>query len=307
MAVFQGIYPVLYAFFDDQDRLDRAAMARQVDHCIAQGAHGLTVLGLVTEVHKMDVNERLALVEMVGSLIGGRVRYAVTVGEPSLRGQIDFARAARRFGADFVILQPPAVKGTSEADVIRFFGTVAEAVDIPAAVQNNPVNLDVSLSVAGLVALNRQHPGISLLKGEGFSIDIARVIEQSGGAYTVFGGHGGIEFPALLRAGGKGLIPAPDFLAAQVRLFNLWQSGTSAALAEAEAIHRQLLPAIVFMSRSVPGMLCYGKRLFARQAGIETVHDRAPAMIPTEFGLAELGRFAADIAAVTSPATEAAA
>ena len=63
------------------------------------------------------------------------------------------------------------------------------------------MNLDVSLSVESLVELNRRHPNITLLKGEGNAIDIARVIEASSGCYRVFGGHGGIEFPALLRSG----------------------------------------------------------------------------------------------------------
>lgn len=288
-----GIYPVLYAFFGNDGRLDREAMARQVDYVIEAGAHGITVLGLVTEVHKMDVNERLHLTEMVGDLIRGRVPYAVTIGEPSLPGQIAFAKSAAAAGANWVILQPPAVKGTSQADLIRFFGGVADAVDIDVAVQNNPVNLDVSMSVAGLLDLNRQHPNISILKGEGYSIDIARVIEGSGGAYQVFGGHGGIEFPSLLRAGGKGLIPAPDFVHAQVRFWELWQSGKTKA---AEDVHREILPAIVFMSRTVPGMLCYGKRLLAAQAGIDIATERAPAMIPTDFGLAEMRRHAEEIA-----------
>lgn len=293
---WQGIYPILYAFFDSDDRLDLAAMERQVDYCIATGAHGIAVLGLVTEVHKMDVNERLALVEAVGSMIAGRVPYAVTIGEPGISGQIAFAQAAARAGASWVILQPPAIKGLSEPDLIQFFGAVADAVDIDVAVQNNPVNLDVSLSVQGLVALNQLHPNIAILKGEGYSVDIARAIEGSGGAFRVFGGHGGLEFPALLRAGGAGLIPAPDFLAAQVALFELWQQGTPEARDRAEEIHSRLLPAIVFMSRSVPGMLCYGKRLFAEAAGIDIHHERAPALQPTPFGLAELRRHADAIA-----------
>lgn len=298
MTNWSGIYPILYAFWDGRGRLDEAAMRAQIEHCIATGAHGIAVLGLVTEVHKMDVNERLHLVDMVGSMIAGRVPYAVTVGEPSLQGQIAFSKAAAKAGADWVILQPPPIKGTSQADLIHFFGAVAEALDIDVAVQNNPVNLDVSLSTAGLVALNRAHPNISILKGEGFSVDIASAIEGSDRAYQVFGGHGGIEFPALLRAGGKGLIPAPDFLAAHVAMFELWQAGHHA---QAQAIHRQILPAIVFMSRSVPAMLCYGKRLVAGQIGVEYVHDRAPALQPTAFGLEEMARFAQDIAQASTP------
>lgn len=297
MAKWSGIYPILYAFWGEQGRLDEAAMRRQVEHCIATGAHGIAVLGLVTEVHKMDVNERLNLVDMVGDMIAGRVPYAVTVGEPSLAGQIAFSKAAANAGANWVILQPPAIKGTSQSDLINFFGQVAEAVDIGVAVQNNPVNLDVSLSTDGLIALHKAHPNISILKGEGFSVDIAQVIESSGGAYQVFGGHGGIEFPALLRSGGAGLIPAPDFLAPQVALYELWRSGR---VAEAEAIHRKILPAIVFMSRSVPAMLCYGKRLFAQQIGVTTINDRTPALQPTLFGLNETAQFARDIAHAAS-------
>ena len=301
----EGIYPVLYCFFDADDRIDRAAMARQVEYCIAAGAHGITLLGLVSEVHKMDVIERLALVELVGQLIGGRVPFAVTVCEPSARAQIEFARNARRLGADWVILQPPAIKGVSEAELVRLFGSVASALDIPVAVQNNPVNLDVSLSVRSLVALNRQHPNISILKGEGWSIDIAQTIEASDAAYNVFGGHGGIEFPALLRSGGRGLIPAPDFLRAQVRIFDLWQKGSTVAQEEAWEIHRRLLPAIVFMSRSLPGMLCYGKRLFAAQAGIEVIHDRAPGLAATPFGLSEVARHRVEIETAIRASSEA--
>lgn len=298
---FRGIYPILYAFYGADGRVSRDLMARQVEYCIAAGAHGIAVLGLVTEVHKMDVNERLQLVEMVGELIDGRVPYAVTAGEPTTTGQIAFSRAARAAGANWVILQPPATAGVGEKDLLSFFGTVAEALDLPVAVQNNPVNLAVSLSVEALIALNRNHPNISLLKGEGFSVDIARVIEGTGGRMAVFGGHGGIEFMSLLRSGGAGLIPAPDFLKPQVAIYELWRQGTPAAIAGAERIHRQILPAIVFMSRSVPAMLCYGKRLFASQVGLGEPVDRPPALAPTAFGLAELDRFAQDIAGA-SPA-----
>lgn len=292
MAAWSGIYPILYAFWDKQGAIDEAAMQVQVEHCIACGAHGIAVLGLVSEVHKMDVNERLHMMEMVGAMIAGRVAYAVTIGEPSLAGQIAFSKAATKAGADWVILQPPPIKGTSQADLIRFFGSVAGALDVDVAIQNNPIDLDVSLSPDALIELNRLHSNISILKGEGFSVDIARTIEGSNGAYQVFGGYGGIEFPALLRSGGAGLIPAPDFLKAQVIMFEAWRAGH---VERAESIHRQLLPAIVFMSRSIPGMLCYGKRLVAQQIGLPEPQDRLPALQPTAFGLAQMADFARQI------------
>lgn len=287
----EGIYPILYSFWNKDGCFDKAAMNRQVDYCLDAGAHGIAVLGLVSEINKMSREERLEMVGIVSDRIAGRVPLAVTIGEPSIFGQIDFARQAKALGANWIILQPPAIRGTTQEDAIHFMGAVAEALDIQVAVQNNPV-MEVSLSVDSLVELNRRHPNISILKGEGYSIDIQRVIERTNGALSVFGGHGGIEFPALLRSGGVGLIPAPDYLPAQVALFNAWKAGS---LDRMEAIHRAILPTIVFMSRSGPGTVCYGKRLFALKAGIDVVVDREPAMKPTTFGLDEIRRFAAEL------------
>ncbi len=299
---FGGIYPVLYAFWDRDGRLDQAAMAAQVENCIADGADGITVLGLVTEVHKMTTAERLELVATVGAMIAGRVRYAVTIAEESAGEQIAFAEAAAAAGADFVILQPPRTGGREAA--MAQFGAVADAVSLPVALQNNPVNLPVSLEPADLVALCRRHANIRVLKAEGYSVDIAETLAGTEGHVDAFGGHGGIEFPALMRAGGAGLIPAPDFLPVQVKMFALMREGTPAAFAEAERLHAMILPAIVFMSRTVPGMLCYGKRLYARRLGVP-VFDREPALAPTAFGLAETERFAAMIAAAIAAAGKA--
>lgn len=284
---FSGVYSILYAFFDKQGGIDDGLMRLQVDKCIAAGAHGIAVLGLVTEVHKLDVNERRHLVELVGRAIDGRVPYAVTVGEQSIHGQIDFARMAQANGADWVILQPPSIKGLAEAEYVRFLGSVADALELPVAVQNNPVNMDVALSVASLVRLRDEHPNIRMLKGEGPAANVAEVIKAAGGRYGVFAGHGGKEYISNILSGCVGLIPAPDCLDLQLRLHQLLVDGR---IEEAEQLHARVLPLVLFMTQSVPGMLCYGKRLFAERIGIAEVHGRSPQAQPTEFGLAEVRR-----------------
>jgi 4-hydroxy-tetrahydrodipicolinate synthase len=283
---FHGVYPVLYAFFDSNGRLDAEAMRLQVEHCIEAGAHGLMALGLVTEVNKMDVRERMEVVELVGSLNRGRVPFAVTIGEPSIAGQIAFAREARAAGADWVILQPPPARGGGEPELIRFFGQVAE---------HNPFNLDVWLSVEGMVTLHRQHANITVLKGEGTAVETERLIAGTDGKLAVFGGHGGIEFLSILRAGAAGLIPAPDCLPVQVKIYELFRDGSPEAITEAERLHKELLPLIVYMIRSIPALLCYGKRLMAERLGLSEVIDRAPAIDPTEFGLLEMRKLLRDL------------
>lgn len=286
-SAFSGVYPILYAFYDARGRIDDGLMRLQVDKCIAAGAHGIAVLGLVTEVHKLDVNERLHLVQVVGRAIGGRLPYAVTVGEPSVHGQIAFARMAQDAGASWVILQPPSIKGYPEAEYVRFLGAVADGLDLPVAVQNNPVNMDVALSQASLLRLREEHPRISMLKGEGPAIGVAELVRASAGRYAVFAGHGGKEYISNFLSGCVGLIPAPDALDHQLVLHRLLTEGR---LAEAEALHARLLPLVQFMTQSVPHLLCYGKRLFASRIGITEVHARAPELPPTAFGFEEVRR-----------------
>ena len=195
---FQGVYPILYAFFDDAGKLDRQAMRAQVNGCIAACAHGIAVMGLATEVGKLDVRERRQILEWVGEDVAGRVPLAVTVGEPSIDGQIEFVRAAEEAGADWSILQPPAIIGAPEAEYVRFFGKVADKAGIPLGIQNAPGLMATSLSNAALRDLNAQHSNVCLLKGEGPAIYIKQLMEDTAGAYDILGGMAGIQFPDSL-------------------------------------------------------------------------------------------------------------
>lgn len=304
---FYGIYPVLYAFHRRDGALDHAAMRTQVEHCLANGAHGLMALGLITEVGKHTTAERHAIVGLVAEALHRRKPFMVTVGEPTAAEQLGFAREARKNGADVIILQPPP-EIESEAALLRFFGSTADALDCPVAVQHNPFNLTVNLSLDGLVALHRNHPNITVLKGEGTAVETAELLERTGGKLANFSGHGGIEFMTNLRAGVAGLIPAPDQLAVQARIYELFRQGTTVSLAEAERLHREVLPLIVFMIRSIGQALCYGKRFYARQIGVEVVHERQPSQAPTAFGLAEMdrlyGRYLKTCEALTDKAVE---
>lgn len=286
---FHGISPVLYAFWDAKGRLDDDAMRHQVERCIAAGAHGITVLGLVTEIHKMSYDERLHLVRVVGSAIAGRVPYSVTVGEPTIEGQVAFVGAAAKAGADWVVLQPPPTKGIGEAALVDFFATIARKCAVPVAIQNNPVNLDVWLSNDALADLVTENPKITLVKGEGSALSVAALAKRLGPAVGVFAGHGGVEFTINMAGGCVGLIPAPELLDRQVAIYDLWKSGGGDAQDRAREMHGRILPWIVMVSRAgVEPMLFYGKRLMAARLGLPTPTMRAPTIEANEFGLSEV-------------------
>jgi dihydrodipicolinate synthase/N-acetylneuraminate lyase len=297
---FCGIYPMLYSFFTADGRLDRPAMRRQVEGCLAAGAHGIAILGIASEVAKLSAAERLRLLDYVATDLAGRVPLAVTLAEPNLSEQIAFARTAVAAGADWLILQPPPVRGAPEAELIAFLGAVADACEIPVALQNNPVNLDVWLSDAGLEALVDAHPNVCLLKAEGPLLGVCRMIEATAGRADVFGGLAGKEITNLLRAGCIGVIPAPDCVDVHVRIYELMTRGDEA---EAERLYKEILPLITFINASVEQYLCYGKRLVASRLGLAEFHPRPPAIQPTAFGTAVVERYAAALGPLGAAAT----
>ena len=288
---FRGIYPILYAFFDRQGELDREAMRLQIRACLDAGAHGLAMLGLATEVAKLEESERLQIVEWAAEEVSGKVPLAVTVFGHSVDQQIRFAKMAQSSGADWLILQPPPVKGLSEADWLDFFGRIMDSTSLPVAIQNAPEDLGVGRSVKGLMDLQQRHPNFTLLKGEGLAGTMAEVIRSMQGKLSVFNGRGGLELTDNLRAGCVGMVPAPECVDRQIRIFELMEEGGSKAEREAERLYQEILPVIVFVMQSIEHFLCYGKRILAARLGLD-VHDRLPSMTPTAFGLERVQAYA---------------
>jgi 4-hydroxy-tetrahydrodipicolinate synthase len=292
---FHGIYPMIYAFFGPDGRLDRAAMKRQVEACVASGVHGVAILGIVTEFNKLDVNERRQVIEWTAEDLAGRLPLAVTANEMSVHGQIEIVKLAAEVKADWVILQPPPVRNVPESELVSFFGKVAEASTLPVAIQNNPVNLDVVLTANALKTLNRNHPNVNLLKGEGPIDYVRRLMADTEGAFTVFNGRGGMELPSSMRLGCAGLIPAPEVSDVLARIYDQFRKGDDASIAEAERLHTSILPLLTYVMASPEHMLCYGKRLYAKRIGLEEVHPRHPCIMPHEFGTAIVERYSAGL------------
>ncbi|MBL8590696.1 MAG: dihydrodipicolinate synthase family protein [Methylobacteriaceae bacterium] len=288
-----GVWPMLYAFFDERGRIDEAAMRRQARAALANGAHGVAVLGLATEVSKLSAAERGAIRDVVADEIGGRLPLAVTIAEAQVEDAMRVAREAEAAGAAFVILQPPPTPGLSDEAQIAFYGAVADRLSIPVAVQNAPDYLKTSLSLAGLARLSARHPNVSVVKAEGSALFVQALGEATQGAMAIFNGRCGLELTDNLRAGAHGMIPGIDMIDVQARVYDLMRSGAPADEAEAERLYASILPLIVFLIQSIDNLLCYGKRVAARRLDLGPVHDRAPAQAPHPAGLAWAERLSA--------------
>jgi 2-keto-3-deoxy-L-arabinonate dehydratase len=268
-----GIYPILYAFFDRNNQLDREAMRRQMQAVVRANAPGVAMLGLATEVNKLSRAEREQVIQWAREDSGGALPLAVTISGTTVEAQRDLARFAVEQGASWLILQPPALAMGSapqpEKFYFDFFAAVMAGFDVPMGIQNAPEYLGVGLSPESLERLAAQCPNFRVL--------------------PVLNGRGGLELIDNLRAGCSGMIVAPDCFDWQQRIYRAFTSGD---IAQAEALYRDVLPAIVFVMQSLDTLICYGKRIAAWRMGFEVVHDRDAKLLPSRFGLDAARRFA---------------
>lgn len=284
-----GIHAILYAFFDAEERLDRAAMRRQAEACLDAGVAGIAALGLATEVAKLSFDERRMVMDWVAEDVGGRVPVGFTIFGPSVAEQVAMVRAAEAAGAGWLILQPPAAGSYGASEYLDVFSRVMDSTVLPVAIQNAPQYLGRGLSAEDVARLMRRHANMTLIKAEGSAVEVERLIATTEGKLLVFNGRGGLEMIDGLRAGCGGFLLAPDAVDHAAAIHRLYQAGDEAAAA---ASYARVAPSIVFVMQSIETLICYGKRLFAARAGL-TVHDRAPALRPTEFGLDLVARHAA--------------
>ncbi len=286
-----GIWPVLYAYFDEHNRLDRNAMRIQVERTIAAGAPGIVILGLATEVQRLSRAEREQIVNWAREDIASRVPLAVTVTGDTANEQIEFGNWAVAHGAQWLILQPPSTRTEPERFYFDFFAAVMKGLTgaAGAGIQNAPEYLGVGLSPQALAELAQQCPNFRWLKGEGAATVLHATIDclrAAGSTMPVFNGRGGQELLDNLRAGCAGMIVAPDSFDHQVLIYQAFASDP----AKAQRQYEDVLPAIVFVMQSLDALTCYGKRIAAWRMGFEVRHDRGIA--PSAFGLGCARRFA---------------
>jgi dihydrodipicolinate synthase/N-acetylneuraminate lyase len=294
---FAGIYPMVYALFGADGRLSRDGTRRQVEAMLRHGVHGVGVLGLASEVNKLSLAERHQLMEWVAEDVGGAVPVAVTIAEPNVAAQIEFARAAAATGAQWVILQPPPVRGVPETELIRFFGAVAEASPLPVAIQNAPEYLGVGLSPEGLLALFRTHPNVAIVKVEASALAISRLHAALEGSVDIFNGRGGIDIVDAVRAGAVGVIPGGECFDALKSIFeDLTIPGGDTRRAARR--YAALLPMLVFLMESMDTFIVYGKQVLRERLGLLEIHQRLPVSPATGFGLQAAHRYAASLGAL---------
>jgi 4-hydroxy-tetrahydrodipicolinate synthase len=223
----QGIIPPLTTPFTEGGDVYEEGLRRLIEFQIEKGSHGLFICGTYGSGPIMTVEERKRVHEIVVDQAKGRITVVAHVGTTSTAQSVELARHAESVGADYVASIPPYYHRHNERAVVEFFRTLAEAVDIPLYVYNNPKASGVTITPSFLQHL--AEVGVQGIKDSGFSfIELTHFMlaMENTPEFRFIVGTEALAFPAFM-IGAKGSVAglANAFPELVVQLWDLVQAG----------------------------------------------------------------------------------
>lgn len=254
-----GVCTIALTPFTEEGEVDLTGIDSLARHYLSAGVHGVTVLGIMGEAHKLGDREHASVAGRYIAAVEGRVPMMVA---------------------------PPNNQKNLEL-VYEHYREVAESVSVPLVVQDEPVNTGVTMPAAFLARLIDELPKCRYLKLEEAptTIKISRLLDLVETDVDIFGGLGGMYLYEELSRGASGIMTGfayPEILVETYRLF------TGGERKEAQRYFFEYLPLIRFEAQLGVGGVGIRKEVFKLRAVISSSHVRQPAPTLDEQTLAEL-------------------
>jgi 4-hydroxy-tetrahydrodipicolinate synthase len=138
MTRFPGVLPALLTPFDESGEVDRARLEGHARYMVDQGMLGLVTNGTMGEAGSMSREERRLVTQTVSGLVAGQVPVIAGVSAQTPAEVIAHATDAASSGADAVMLLPPVVYEPDQRELVAFYTSVAEEIELPIMLYNNP-------------------------------------------------------------------------------------------------------------------------------------------------------------------------
>lgn len=218
----EGIVSILPTPFIENGDLDVRSLQSLVDYQLSAGVHGLAVLGVMGEQHKLTTFERRRVIETVVASAEGAAPVWVGVRAYGTANAVEQARVAEDLGANAVFVAPLA---DANDDVLTdFYRQVVEAIRIPVVIHDFPELFGSKVS-ASLVARLLCQANVKVLNSEDPPVGpkISEVRALVGDKVSIFTGLGGTHFLEELERGANGILTGFSFPEVLMRIYTLFR------------------------------------------------------------------------------------
>ena len=282
----RGVYTIALTPFTDEGAVDERSIDSLSEFYVDSGVHGITILGIMGEAHKLSDAERRGVTERYVSVVGERVPVVVGCSALATKVTAERAREAEEAGASAIMVAPPNNQKNLDL-VFEHYRRVAEAVSVPVVVQDEPVNTGVVMPAPFIARLVNEIEGCRYIKLEEAptTIKISALLKGIETGAGIFGGLGGMYFYEELSRGASGIMTGFAYPHVLVETYRLFAGGERR---EAQEYFFRYLPLIRFEAQLGVGGVGIRKEILKLRGIVSSSHVRFPAPSLDEETLREL-------------------
>ena len=273
-----GVFAISVTPFDEDGRVDDAANTDSlVDFYLAEGVHGITVLGVMGEAPKLTSDEQLAFATRVTDRVAGRVPVIVGVSNPGIDNLVALSEKVTEAGAASVMIAGIPGLRTDE-QVYDYFASVIERLgDIPVCLQDYPPTTTVWMSTAVINRLIDEFDTLVMFKHEDCPghrklTALRRAPDDGHRRVSIVVGNGGLYVPQELSRGADGVMTGFAFPKMLVDVYDMFAAGQAEA---GEDLYDAHLP-LIRHEQQIGFGLAIRKEVLRRRGAIACGLARAP-------------------------------
>jgi 4-hydroxy-tetrahydrodipicolinate synthase len=211
----KGVIVPIITPCDEEEKIDEAALRRQVDFCIEGGLQGILAFGSNGEFYQVEEDEMERGLLIILDEVNGRVPVYFGIGAINTRKCVRLAKMAAGHGAAGIsVLQPMFLKPTHD-ELVRHFQTIADSVpDTPVLLYNNPGRVGYTMTADLIDELSHSRKNIVGLKDTSGDITLTEecVRRTRDIDFRVFGGKDTLLYASLCVGAVGGVCTAGNFM-----------------------------------------------------------------------------------------------
>ena len=235
---FSGVWVAIVTPMRDGS-VDEERLRALVDWHVASGTDGLVPCGTTGESATLTHDEHHKVVEVVIDQAGGRIPVLAGTGSNSTAEAVSLTKHAKAAGADGALVITPYYNKPSPDGLVRHFTEVAR-VGLPIIAYNVPGRTGCDMKPDTVARIARLDEVVGIKEATADMDRAQQIIEACGEGFQVLSGDDMTCFP-LWCIGGHGVISVTSNLAPD-RMARCWDLFAEGKLAEARAVHYELLP-----------------------------------------------------------------
>jgi 4-hydroxy-tetrahydrodipicolinate synthase len=233
--MLHGIIPPIVTPFTNEQELDLTRLRTHIDFMLANGVHGIFVLGTTGEFYALDEREKQTVVVTAVAHVNGRSPVFVGTGAETTREVIRLTNMAERERASGVSVITPYFIKPTQTEILDHFRRIAECTKISVVLYNNPATCGGLSIEPETVARLAELPNIIGIKDSSGDLqNTIEIIRQTPrNKFSVLNGRDTLILAAL-NSGAQGAIPASCNIAPElcVGIYNSFAEGHMIAARE---------------------------------------------------------------------------